>query len=141
MKRSELPSRRKTWRRQGGQAMTEYIIVTSFALIFFFQGLDVMEEVADMLRRKYDGYSYAMSMSPLPDYETGAEMRTALAAAEIDAATIEQLAVDPLEDAVLEQLEQFTDLESQLDDVLSDFTDITIEDIWDEVKDSAFSIF
>ncbi|MEM7468739.1 MAG: hypothetical protein AAF387_17870 [Pseudomonadota bacterium] len=132
---------RPGFKRQAGQAMTEYLIVTSFALIFFFEGLDVIEELADMLRRKYDGYSYAMSMSPLPDYGTGGEMRIALADAEIDAATIDQLSVDPVEDAVEEQLSKLTDLKSQLDDVLSDFTDVSVDDIWDEVKSSAFSIF
>ena len=141
--KSTLSMRSASSRRsQIGQAMTEYVIVTSFALIFFFgPGIDVLEELANVFRRNYEGYSYAMSMSPLPDYDTGPAMRTALADAEIDAGTIEQLAVDPAEDAVMEKIEEFTDLKSQLDDVLSDFTDVSIDDIWDEVKDSAFSIF
>lgn len=137
-------STRKTFTRrtQSGQAMTEYVIVTSFALIFFFgPGLDVLEELANVFRRNYEGYSYSMSMSPLPDYETGPAMRTALEDADIDAGTINQLAVDPAEAYAADKIAEFTDLKSQLDDVLSDFTDVSIDDIWDEVKDSAFSIF
>lgn len=129
-------------RKQSGQAMTEYVIVTFFGLIIFFgPGLDVLEELANVMRRNYEGYSYAISMSPLPDYETGPLMATALQDEGIDAATISQLSVDPVEEAIDEQMQKFTDLKGQLDEALSGFTDVSIDDILDSIKDNAFSIF
>ena len=127
---------------QRGQAMTEYVIVTFFGLIIFFgPGLDVLEELANLMRRNYEGYSYAMSMSPLPDYPTGPLMVTALQDEGIDAATISKLSVDPVEEAIDEQMQKFTDLKGQMDEALSGFTDVSIDDILDSIKDSAFSIF
>ncbi len=127
---------------QSGQAMTEYVIVTFFGLIIFFgPGLDVLEELANVMRRNHEGYSYAISMSPLPDYPTGPLMVTALQDEGIDAATISKLSVDPVEQAIDEQMQQFTDLKGQLDEALSGFTDVSIDDILDSIKDSAFSIF
>lgn len=127
---------------QRGQAMTEYVIVTFFGLIFFFgPGLDILEELANVIRRNYEAYSYAVSVSPLPDYPTGGEMETALQDAGIDAATIAQLSVDPAEKAVDEQLQKFTNLKEQLDQALSGFTDVSVDDILDSIKDSALSIF
>lgn len=128
--------------KQRGQAMTEYVIVTFFGLIIFFgPGLDVLEELANVMRRNHEGYSYAISMSPLPDYPTGPQMVTALQDEGIDAATISKLSVDPVEEAIDEQMQKFTDLKGQLDEALSGFTDVSIDDILDSIKDNAFSIF
>jgi hypothetical protein len=128
--------------KQRGQGMTEYTIVTFFGLIIFFgPGLDVLEELANVMRRNYEGYSYAISMSPLPDYPTGPDMITALQNEGVDAATIAKLSVDPAEQAIDDKLQEFTDLKGQLDDALSGFTDVSVDDILDSIKDNAFSIF
>ena len=87
----------RSWHRQSGQAMTEYVIVTAFGLMLLLgPGIDILKEMANVFRRNYDGYSYAMSLSALPDYGTGEQMRTAMLAEQIDQATIDQLGVDPL---------------------------------------------
>ena len=116
---------------QRGQAMTEYTVILAFGLMVLLgPGIDVLKEMANVLRRNYEGYSYAISLSPLPDYGTGVDMRTAMISEEIDQATIDQLGVDPLEDEMLEQLAAYTDLKEQLSDTVEDYTDINIGDIW-----------
>lgn len=127
---------------QRGQAMTEYTVILAFGLMVLLgPGIDVLKEMANVLRRNYEGYSYAISLSPLPDYGTGVDMRTAMISEEIDQATIDQLGVDPLEDEMLEQLAAYTDLKEQLSDTVEDYTDINIGDIWDAAEDAAVSFF
>ena len=127
---------------QLGQAMTEYTVILAFGLMVLLgPGIDVLKEMANVLRRNYEGYSYAISLSPLPDYGTGVDMRTAMISEEIDQATIDQLGVDPLEDEMLEQLAAYTDLKEQLSDTVEEYTDIDIGDIWDAAEDAAVSFF
>ena len=127
---------------QLGQAMTEYTVILAFGLMVLLgPGIDVLKEMANVLRRNYEGYSYAISLSPLPDYGTGVDMRTAMIGEEIDQATIDQLGVDPLEDEMLEQLAAYTDLKEQLSDTVEEYTDIDIGDIWDAAEDAAVSFF
>ena len=127
---------------QRGQAMTEYTVILAFGLMVLLgPGIDVLKEMANVLRRNYEGYSYAISLSPLPDYGTGVDMRTAMISEEIDQATIDQLGVDPLEDEMLEQLAAYTDLKEQLSDTVEEYTDIDIGDIWDAAEDAAVSFF
>ena len=127
---------------QRGQAMKEYTVILAFGLMVLLgPGIDVLKEMANVLRRNYEGYSYAISLSPLPDYGTGVDMRTAMISEEIDQATIDQLGVDPLEDEMLEQLAAYTDLKEQLSDTVEEYTDIDIGDIWDAAEDAAVSFF
>ena len=132
--------------KQSGQAMTEYMVVIAFGLVLLFgPGLDLIDivqgELTTVMRDGYRGYSYTISMSTLPDYATGAEMRTALEAEGLDQATIDQLSVDPLEDAMLEQLEQYTDARDQITDAINQIGDFSIDDVWDEAEDAALSFF
>ena len=131
-----------TQQSQRGQAMTEYTVILAFGLMVLLgPGIDVLKEMANVMRRNYEGYSYAISLSPLPDYGTGVDMRTAMVSEEIDQATIEQLGVDPLEDEMLEQLAAYTDFKEQLSDTVEEYTDIDIGDIWDAAEDAAVSFF
>ena len=131
-----------TKQSQRGQAMTEYTVILAFGLMVLLgPGIDVLKEMANVMRRNYEGYSYAISLSPLPDYGTGVDMRTAMVADEIDQATIDQLGVDPLEDEMLEQLAAYTDFKEQLSDTVEEYTDIDIGDIWDAAEDAAVSFF
>ena len=131
-----LPTRCK------GQAMTEYVVILAFGLMVLLgPGIDVLKELANVIRRNYEGYSYAISLSPLPDYGTGVEMRTAMVTEQIDQATIEQLGVDPLEDEMLDKLAEYTEFKEELVDTVKDTTDFDIGDIWDSVESSATSFF
>ncbi|MGR8946941.1 MAG: hypothetical protein ACU84Q_02775 [Gammaproteobacteria bacterium] len=131
-----------TKQSQYGQAMTEYTVILAFGLMVLLgPGIDVLKEMANVLRRNYEGYSYAISLSPLPDYGSGVDMRDAMVSDEIDQATIDQLGVDPLEDEMLEKLAAYTDFKEQLSDTVEDYTDIDIGDIWDAAEDAAVSFF
>ena len=127
---------------QHGQAMTEYTIILAFGLMVLLgPGIDVLKEMANVIRRNYEGYSYAISLSPLPDYGTGAEMRTAMISEEIDQATVDQLGVDPLEDEMLQQLAAYTEFKEELSDTVEEYTDFDLGDIWDAAEDAAVSFF
>ena len=60
------------FKRQKGQANTEYIVVVGAlvaALIIDVPGTDrsAIEHLSDVMQRNYTGYSYAISVSELPD--------------------------------------------------------------------------
>ena len=128
--------------RCGGQAMTEYVVILAFGLMVLLgPGIDVLKELANVMRRNYEGYSYAISLSPLPDYGTGVEMRTAMITDQIDQATIDSLGVDPLEDEMLDKLAEYTEFKEELIDKVKDKADFDIGDIWDSIEGSATSFF
>ncbi len=59
-------------KRHKGQANTEYIVVVGAlvaALIVDVPGTDrsAIEHLSDVMKRNYTGYSYAISISELPD--------------------------------------------------------------------------
>lgn len=59
-------------KRQKGQANTEYIVVVGAlvaALLVDVPGTDrtAIEHLSDVMQRNYTGYSYAISVSELPD--------------------------------------------------------------------------
>ena len=63
---------RLTGRFQRGQANTEYIVVVGAlvaALIVDVPGTDrsAVEHLTDVIKRNYQGYSYGISVSELPD--------------------------------------------------------------------------
>ena len=132
--------------RQSGQAMTEYTIILFFGLMVLLgPGIDVLKELANVMRRNYEGYSHAISLSPLPDYDSGAQMRLALQDEQIDQATIGQLAVDPLDDFLTEKIEEYLAFKDQ---IVQEITDVagagagsTISGIWDDGEDDAVSFF
>ena len=129
--------------RQRGQSMIEYIVVTAFGLMILLgPGVDLMrEELPKVLRDNHRGYSYAISLSSLPPYGTGEEYRNAMVAAGIDQATIDALGVDPVEDAMLEQIQAYLDVKEQITGIIDEYGDFDVEDIWDQAEDEAFSFF
>lgn len=58
--------------RQSGQSMVEYTIVLVFGVMVLTSGPagDVILDLLAMLNNKYQGYSYAISMSDLPQHDT-----------------------------------------------------------------------
>ena len=60
----------KTARRQFGQGMVEYTIVTSLGiLVLLGPGADVIGWTMSVIKNNYAGYSYAMSLSQWPEFD------------------------------------------------------------------------
>ena len=134
-------------RRPRGQAMVEYTVILAFGLMMLLgPGGDVLRDLADVMHNNYRGYTYALSMSPLPDFDTGTELREYVEGLgldpELDEQTLDRLAVDPVQDAVTAALSPLTNLTSQfssIDDVLGALPDIG--DIVTEMATDAISPF
>lgn len=62
----------KSYIRQSGQSMVEYTIVLVFGVMVLTSGPagDVILDLLATLNNKYEGYSFAISMSDLPQYDT-----------------------------------------------------------------------
>ena len=56
--------------RQTGQSMVEYTIVFGVMVLTTGPAGDVILDLLAMLNNKYQGYSYAISMSDLPQHDT-----------------------------------------------------------------------
>jgi len=60
----------KTYKRQRGQGMVEYTIVTSLGiLVLLGPGADVINWTMAAIKDNYQGYSYAMSLSQWPEFD------------------------------------------------------------------------
>lgn len=119
-------------RAMRGQAMVEYTVILAFGLMVLLgPGGDVIAALADVLKNNYRGYSYSLSMSPLPDFDTGPELREYINEVafnpEVDEATIARLTVDPIQDAVTTALSPLTSAYSafsDIDSLLGSFEDL-----------------
>lgn len=82
-------------RSQFGQSMVEYTIVLVFGVMVLTTGPggDAMQQLLDVMKENYEGYSFAMSMSEAPDYDSAAEYRSALIAAGVSSEEADKLAV------------------------------------------------
>lgn len=133
--------------REGGQAMVEYTVILAFGLMMLLgPGGDVLRDLADVMKNNYRGYTYALSMSPLPEFGTGPELREYIEGLEldpeIDEATLERLTVDPVDEgvsALLSPLSNLTDEFGSIDDVLAALPDI--EDVMADAAKDAISPF
>lgn len=56
--------------KQAGQSMAEYTVVLAFGMLVLLKGTDILEEVLSALKSNYNGYSYAVSLSDVPDYDS-----------------------------------------------------------------------
>lgn len=68
-------SRNKNIIHQSGQAMVEYMVVVVFGVMVLTigPGGDVLLDLLAAMNDNYQGYSYAASLSTLPDYDNLAE--------------------------------------------------------------------
>ena len=57
--------------RQGGQAMVEYVVVLMFGVMVLTigPGGDVLLDLLGVMHDNHQGYSYASSLSDLPQYD------------------------------------------------------------------------
>lgn len=133
--------------REAGQAMVEYTVILAFGLMMLLgPGGDVLRDLADVMKNNYRGYTYALSMSPLPEFGTGPELREYIEGLEldpeIDEATLERLTIDPVDEgvsALLSPLSNLTDEFGSIDDVLAALPDI--EDVMADAAKDAISPF
>jgi hypothetical protein len=60
----------RRYKRQAGQGMVEYTIVTSLGiLVLLGPGTDVIQYTLRSIQDNYQGYSYAMSLSQWPEFD------------------------------------------------------------------------
>ena len=66
------------FKRQLGQAMIEYTVVSVFGILVLTTGpgRGVIEDLENAVRNNYDGFSYAVSLSDYPDKEDYFKLRT-----------------------------------------------------------------
>ncbi len=102
--------------------MVEYTVILAFGLMLLLgPGGDVLRDLADVMRNNYRGYSYALSMSPLPEFETGPALREYVEGLgldpELDEQTLDRLTVDPVQEGVTAALSPLSDLTTQFDSI------------------------
>jgi hypothetical protein len=130
-------------RRQLGQSMVEYTVVLVFGVLALTTGPsgDVIQELLGAIKENYRGYSFAMSMSEPPDYDSAAQYAVTLQAQGLDQDEIDRLATDTPD--VLKALQFFNrDPMAQLEDVrnLADPTSVLPDSVGD-VLEGAGSFF
>lgn len=56
---------------QRGQSMVEYTVIAAFGILFMTAGplRPVIDDLADAVRNNFDGFTYAVSLSDIPDKE------------------------------------------------------------------------
>ncbi len=130
-----------------GQGMVEYTVVLAFGVMMLAgPGGDVLLDLAAVMKNKYRGYSYSLSMSPLPEFDTGPELREYLEGLnldpEIDDATLERLTIDPVQDNVTAALQPFEDAYSAFNDISDLLGDMeSLDDIALQMAQDAISPF
>lgn len=118
--------------RMSGQGMVEYTVILAFGVLMLMgPGGDVLVDLMLVVKNKYRGYSYSMSMSPLPEFSTGPQYETYILGLnldpQIDDATLERLTVDPVQERVSSALEPLTTAYQQfnsIDDLLNDMENL-----------------
>jgi len=105
-----------------GQGMVEYTVVLAFGVLLLMgPGGDVLKDLAMVMKNKYRGYSYAMSLSPLPEFGTGPEFAAYIEGLNLDPAlddeTLARLTVDPVQEQVDAALQPVSDAYQQFNDI------------------------
>ncbi len=75
--------------------MTEYTVILVFGVMVLTTGPggDVMQDLLAVLKKNYAGYSFGISLSEPPDYDSAAEYASALSGHGLSNEEIEKLAV------------------------------------------------
>ncbi|MFQ5658867.1 MAG: hypothetical protein ACE5GZ_00465 [Gammaproteobacteria bacterium] len=81
---------------QIGQSMVEYTIVLVFGVLALTTGPsgDVMQDLLKVIKQNYEGYSYGISLSELPDFDSATEYKNALKQHGVPPQEIDRLAVE-----------------------------------------------
>ncbi len=132
---------------QRGQGMVEYTIILVFGVLMLMgPGGDVLSDLLAVFKNKYRGYSYSMSLTPMPDFGTGSEFRTYITDLnldpQLDDETIDRLTVDPIEEHLAPLLEAASTARNgfnQVNGILNNFDDL--EDVGAQMLRDAVSPF
>ena len=54
-------------KKQRGQSMVEYVVVTGAIIAALYSGSDVMNAMHEAIKGSYEGYSYTISVAEIPD--------------------------------------------------------------------------
>ena len=134
-------------RHSTGQGMVEYTVILAFGVLMLMgPGGDVLLDLAAVMKNKYRGYSYSLSLSPLPDFDTGPELREYIEGLNLDPAvdetTLERLTVDPVQEQVTAALEPFSSAAQAFNDVRDLLGDMeSLDDLAAEMAADAISPF
>jgi hypothetical protein len=133
------------FRRAAGQGMVEYTVILAFGVLMLMgPGGDVLLDLAAVMKNKYRGYSYAMSLSPLPDFGTGPQLAAYIEDLnldpEVDDETLARLTVDPVQEQVNTVLQPVSDAYEAFNDIsgllggMEDLDDIALQMLRDAVS-------
>ena len=113
--------------RQLGQGMVEFIVVLVFGVMVMTigPGGDVLLDLLGIMNNKYQGYSYATSLSTLPDHDN------------LAAYLIDEDIIDPIDpDALVDEIRNYTSFPT-----LDSFPDDLMPDSPSDILDGAISFF
>ena len=78
-------------------------------------------DLGAVFHNKYRGYSYSMSLSTMPDFDTGPDLQAYIEGLNlnpaVDDVTMERLTIDPVQERVTAALQPFTDAYQQFNDI------------------------
>ena len=57
----------QSFKKQRGQSMVEYLVVTAAIIAALYSGEDVMKGMHEAWKGSYEGYSYTISIAEIPD--------------------------------------------------------------------------
>ncbi|MCB1747594.1 MAG: hypothetical protein H6977_16125 [Gammaproteobacteria bacterium] len=125
--------------------MVEYTVILAFGVLMLMgPGGDVLLDLATVMKNKYRGYSYAMSLSPLPDFGTGPRLANYIEDLnldpELDDETLARLTVDPVQEQVNTALQPISDAYQAFNDIngllggMEDLDDIAYEMLRDAIS-------
>ncbi|MGE0486030.1 MAG: hypothetical protein AB7Q81_17920 [Gammaproteobacteria bacterium] len=125
--------------------MVEYTVILAFGVLMLMgPGGDVLLDLATVMKNKYRGYSYAMSLSPLPDFGTGPQLAAYIEDLnldpEVDDETLARLTVDPVQEQVNTALQPISDAYEAFNDIngllggMEDLDDIALQMLQDAVS-------
>ncbi len=119
--------RTKHYPRQLGQGMVEFVVVLVFGVMVMSigPGGDVLLDLLGVINDKYQGYSYASSLSTLPDHDN------------LAAYLIDEDIIDPIDPSALaDEISSYTSFPT-----LETFPDDLMPDSPSDILDGATSFF
>ncbi len=78
-------------RTQQGQSIVEYTVILAFGFLVLIAGDDILQATLEALHNNYKGYSYAVSVADIPDYDNLYEFGMSTPEAELAEARLGQL--------------------------------------------------
>lgn len=118
--------------------MVEYTVVMAWVMLVGAGTLQLWtDDLAAVIKNNHNSYSYAMSLSTLPDFGSGPELEEYIVGLNLDpvmdAETLERLTVDPIDEPLSTALQGLTTAHNAFNDI-KDLLD-NLEDLDDLAAD------